>query len=540
MTLTADHFLDTRWDQVFWKLDDNINRRFQPEYKKIMKRRAKGLQDRIQNTKRSRQRRGLFNFIGDIGSTLFGIPSASDISSLKKANQRLATEVQGVVTVQRKVIAKVNLLGQKQQEMLGSINSLIETTNQQWEQINLVYTALKGIQTMMEQNQDATRIILLFELIADSIAEYEDALAQIQAVRIACEAGIVNEHLLPISFVKNILASGENRYQMDPLKYYSYIQVRNIVTIDDNHYCILRAPLLSDATQAKIQVHTFPVCNGDSCAQLYQPPPFIINYETEDVYFPDECYGPIPQVCQPGVVFDKVHQPCLHGLINGDTYQQAYCPITRYNQKPPPGPILTAAINRYILGTSETLYHYRCPQRTPMVDKLVEGNYIIDVEPRCILDAGGWMLRGLPTIHSNYSAENFLPKPINITWFHFTARSNLTLDLEPPREIRPIAVPHYENIELPANANIKSDIDKIQAEIGKHPVAWWVWLLIAIGGTLTLIFTTYYMRKTICPTGCPTCYTKSKVPEPTVHYNAQSEQITVEQQTCEVTADDQE
>ena len=45
--------------------------------------------------------------------------------------KRLATEVQRVLTIQRKVIAKVNLLGQKQKEMFGSINALIETTNRQ-------------------------------------------------------------------------------------------------------------------------------------------------------------------------------------------------------------------------------------------------------------------------------------------------------------------------------------------------------------------------------------------------------------------------
>ena len=76
-----------------------------------------------------RHRRGLFNFVGEIGSTLFGIPSPSDLNALKKANELLANVVHGVVNTQRRVVGKVNLLGEKQRRITETLNQVIEGQN---------------------------------------------------------------------------------------------------------------------------------------------------------------------------------------------------------------------------------------------------------------------------------------------------------------------------------------------------------------------------------------------------------------------------
>ena len=104
---------------------------------------------------------------------------------------------------------------------------------------------------------------------------------------------------------------------MDTLKYYSYMQVRNLMTIDFEHYYVLCAPLMSDSTtvclcaplmsdsttvclcaplmsdsttvclcaplmsdstSVRLQIHTFPVCQDGSYAQLFPPTAFVMNY----------------------------------------------------------------------------------------------------------------------------------------------------------------------------------------------------------------------------------------------------------------------
>lgn len=141
---------------------------------------------------------------------------------------------------------------------------------------------------------------------------------------------------------------------------------------------------------------------GNHYVQILQPAAFILDMVMEDLYFPDECHGPAPKACRPGVKYDKRQQPCLHGLIAQDKEQLTQCPVTLFTKRPPPQEIIVATINRYIVETTNVTYHYRCPHTTPRVGKLMEGEYVIDVEPRCVLDTAYWNLHGLPLKHLQY------------------------------------------------------------------------------------------------------------------------------------------
>ena len=84
--------------------------------------------------------------------------------------------------------------------------------------------------------------------------------------------------------------------------------------INGQTLCVVRAPLFTDKNPVEINIHTFSQCQQSRCLKLYQTPPVIIDFFMEDVYFPEQCFGPTPRACQLGVKYDKKHQPCLHGL----------------------------------------------------------------------------------------------------------------------------------------------------------------------------------------------------------------------------------
>ena len=529
ISLTEDHRLDDQWANICDNLAATIRSRFPTnvntmlEFRAILLTRVDTLRRRISRTQRAR--RGLFNFIGDIGSALFGIPSASDIHALAEANKQLADEVEGVIVTQQKVVAKVNLLGRQQQQLVGKVNAIIDHQRNQDINIKMVFQAASALQFLVEFNQDALRLEFLIEMISDHITQYEEALAQIQAVRVACEARIVTEQVLPVQMVTQILSQGNNRVKINPIEYYAYIQVKKITTIDDEVYCVLRAPMFSDSMQYEITIRTFPKCYDGKCLEIYQPPPFIIDYGTEELYFPDECTGPIPKACRPGVIYDKTHQPCLHGLINHDPQQQAECPLTYYSKPPPPGDITTATLNRYLVTTEKTLYHYRCPRETPIVGRLIAGHYLIDVEPYCIVDSGQWMIRGLPTFVTNYSTEVILPQPIPLDWFILPNHTHLTLDPHLPPGQSKMSIPNYETLIRPPGTDIVNRIDEIQATIGKNPLKWWMWLIIVTAALMALFLGFIYFRKTLCP---KKLNKQPIVTEPQVRYDSQKEQVTVE------------
>ncbi|ELU18460.1 hypothetical protein CAPTEDRAFT_208008 [Capitella teleta] len=292
--------------------------------------------------------------------------------------------------------------------------------------------------------------------------------------------------------VEHILASGQNQREIDPVNYYAYIQVRKITEIDGKVYCMLRAPLFASDKERQISIVTVPTCIAGKCLKLYQPEPFIINYATEELYYPSECSGPKPRACRPGVKYDKRELPCLHGLINGDPTQQAKCPLTVYKDMPPPQPIATVALNRYIVSTGETIYHYRCPQLSPRTGSLLEGSYVIDIEPNCVLDAMSWMLQGLPTKEIQYSNPIQPARPINLTWLEIAKLPIANHTALLPVGVSQLTLPNYTALEMPPPSSVRYDIDQIQSNLGK--THWLIWLLLGISLAIGLLVAVFYVK----------------------------------------------
>ena len=439
--------------------------------------------------KTDRTRRGLFDIVGDIASSLFGIPSANDLKHLRVANEKLATAVEGVVEHQRKVVAKVNILGRKQQQIVDKVNQVI---HHQKEQFEVLQTRILSTNHLTRVMLRVIRINALLDVIIENLRQYEESLAMVQAMRISCESRIVTEQLIPSGMIRDILASGWNHQKIDPITYYAYIQVRKITEVEGKVYCVLRAPMFTHDRQTQITVITVPTCSAGNCLKLYQPQPFVISYTTEELYYPNECFGPTPKACRPGIKYDKKQLPCLHGLINGDSTQQTQCPITVYKNKPPPQPIATVTLNRYIVSTEETLYHYRCPQKAPRTGTLMQGSYVIDVEPSCIFDTTSWMLQGIPVRDIQYNRTVLPPRPLDLAWLKMDE-----LPLENHTNLLPVGVeqltlPDFEALQLPPDTSITSDIDKIQSKIGK--THWLAWLLVGLSLSIGLIALACYMK----------------------------------------------
>jgi hypothetical protein len=491
--LTENHLADNRWSFICSKLNYQIEARshmYAGELRSLdtlVQKRIEDIKHRISKT--DRNRRGLFDFVGDIASSLFGIPSASDVRTLKEANERLADAVEGVVQHERQITAKVNILGRKQQEIAEKVNQLI---SHQAEQYDILASRIRESDYVIRTILQVTRINTLLDVVEANLREYEGTLAMVQAMRVSCESRIITEQLIPPIMVEHILASGQNQREIDPVNYYAYIQVRKITEIDGKVYCMLRAPLFASDKERQISIVTVPTCIAGKCLKLYQPEPFIINYATEELYYPSECSGPKPRACRPGVKYDKRELPCLHGLINGDPTQQAKCPLTVYKDMPPPQPIATVALNRYIVSTGETIYHYRCPQLSPRTGSLLEGSYVIDIEPNCVLDAMSWMLQGLPTKEIQYSNPIQPARPINLTWLEIAKLPIANHTALLPVGVSQLTLPNYTALEMPPPSSVRYDIDQIQSNLGK--THWLIWLLLGISLAIGLLVAVFYVK----------------------------------------------
>ena len=323
--LSQEHTFDETWSTILKQIQGEVSQTYNRGHSnytnvsEIFYKRIASVKRRIQRLSarelQRRKRRGLFNFIGDVASSLFGIPSASDVSALKEANQKLAGAVQGVMKTTQAIVVKVNQLGQQQEQIRDKLGEVITEQARQFAQ-------LKRLSTLAYSVYDSLRFSLLIEIVEDNIAIMEDAVNNIRNARVACESRIVNEHVVPMKMVSELLRESGNLMDILSNDYYGYMVVDKLTVIDGELYCLITGPMFDTHTHMEVTIKTLPMCSENRCAQLHQPPPFIIDYQTEDLYFPDECHGPTPKACRPGVIFDKVHQPCLHGLINHDPQQQ--------------------------------------------------------------------------------------------------------------------------------------------------------------------------------------------------------------------------
>lgn len=96
------------------------------------------------------------------------------MQAIAEANKKLARQVEGVVVTQRKVIAKVNVLGRQQAKIVGTLNEVIKQQEIQMTEIR----KLHQLEKVVQYNHAAIRFTLLLDQIEDSVDRYEEALAQ--------------------------------------------------------------------------------------------------------------------------------------------------------------------------------------------------------------------------------------------------------------------------------------------------------------------------------------------------------------------------
>jgi len=450
-----------------------------------------------------RVKRGLFNFVGDLASTLFGTPSASDMETLKEAQSALASTVDQVVETQGQTIAVVNTLNENQQRITDTLNKAVL-------QINILSTSIQDVR------QEVTIKSMMDEIISEIIsfrielARYVSWSDKMSAIRAACESDSISEIVVPPPLL-SVLIKRE-----DVLPYYQYLHTDKMMRYNDTLYCVVNVPTFKIEPDQLYVVETYPICTIDSCHRLYHNEKMVINPLTETLYFPETCLGYHPLACRPSVEFPSATQPCLHGLINGDPQLQSQCPITVYRDHPLPLPGRMPGENRFAVATPDTTYRYLCPDQRPRTGTLTNGVYLITIDPGCAMDANLWRLSGR-THKTIYAAQpQSFPKPINIT-ISIPATS-LTL----PSHLSVLEIDKVQKLQQPDSPHIKSSIFNLHARLTGNQ-DFWQWVILAL---IALIAALVVYRKYRAMLKCPTKFRQPSTPPPTysqdspIHYTA--------------------
>ena len=438
----------------------------------------------------TRRKRGLIDGIGKLSSWLFGTATNDDIKKLTAFSRKVAGAVEGVATSQNQIIGKVNMLGRNQRGLSRSLNDLIQKHNRQEAALAALTGTVTGVHTLALVNQRMIRLMNTLSTFSELMHNRENFNQKARVTRLACESNTVNEDLVPPAILQEVLDSPLNHAQVSVLKYYSYLQVQKIVTIDDTDYCIMRAPVFETIRNIEYTIATFPICNG-TCLQLTAPPPFLIIPVTEEITFPEVCVGYDPKACRPSVRYSKASMPCYTGLISGDVEAQKECVMTLHPRQIMSQPVPTTELNKYVLTTRDTSYHYRCPSIRPTSGKLKAGSYLINIAPGCMMDASEWILKGLTVAKYDYNATLYEPRDIDLSWLNL---ATATLDLNyKPETMNPLVVENFEELaQLPAS-QLVADLDNLKIEAGHLP--WWFWLTMTLGIIIGLLIFLYVCQK---------------------------------------------
>jgi len=347
---------------------------------------------RIEAMKNRRLRRGLFDFVGDISSKLFGTARQSDVDAVIKAVSELAQQ-------NMHVAYSIN-------QMQSYINKTTAELQTDRDRLNLVTTHINTLQMDLTTirralNDQAKRIALLeigaqLEQVVSLLEEYaRDALkraSEWKAQRMDMDQGVLSENLVDREHLQEALDNaGGSALPLD--WYYGNVPVTTVAISPNELVFIASIPLVSSDKYLAYDIKTLPVPGSVNGTTLQLSCEGIVVVETTngDLFNPSHCIGHNPIVCHSGPIFDVTKKTCVRGILNGETKLHKECDVI-LGKTLKTSIVREVALNVYVLATNGEDFNLRCKSKIDEPGTFEAGAYRIDLPKDCNLRGSGWIL----------------------------------------------------------------------------------------------------------------------------------------------------
>jgi hypothetical protein len=409
------------------------------------------------------------------------------VQAIAEANRVLGRAVDGIVNTQNQIVGRVNAMGRRQDDMIVKIKDLVNATREQEILITDLMQKAEDFFQLAMLTRAELKLDILLATLEEELTSYRESLQSAKFGWSLCEMGKVSQLLLPMRIVNDILHHPFHRVDMPAFKYYLYMQVDSILKIDSVVYCVISAPLLDDQQYNQYSIASFPVCNGSKCFRVYHDDVVVYGTYKGDMFYPDQCRGWEPLVCDAGFVYSKGQQPCLHGLITGQFESQKACPITYVDL-----PSLTShdvravGSNRYLVRTVQVDYECRCDGKDSSSGTMKAGLYSIDIGDRCFLDATIWSIQGLPTFTRTENSSTAAPKILPLYLVQGASLADIPLDsLKIPPGIQSLKFDSFDELAKVSFPNAEETVMRLQKSHTKK--LWWLYLSLGLGSCLAIV-----------------------------------------------------
>lgn len=411
---------------------------------------------------KQRKKRGLLNFVGEIGKQLFGLSTEAEVEEL------------------RQYIEKCQ---QSQESFYVDFNNLVAVINDSVEAINVNSRNIEKLQQQLADVMEGTVFrVILYDSIGDlERAAYrrdrqEDRWARARAT---LEQATLTEEIFPIEYLKQILK--DIPVPIPAEWYYQHAKVEAKWAEASRLVYLVTISIPDPDVYFEYRLKTIPMPLGNVTSELKLNSILAVNTVTGRAFVPRECTGNQPKICNPTAVVDDGFI-CERQILAGGS-QVEDCPtlIT-------PDVKLWAeadGVNLLVSTPVKIDYSWYCRGQQAYTEQLNPGAWSIPVPGACEIKVGPYHLKGVQihdeALHLNWKTVNLSIKPDNewVTDLHLTP-------LETPREIR---------------FNYLADVHALKPlpppVWHEKPTPAWVWLtvLLTMALVLGLCFCLYIYRK---------------------------------------------
>ena len=381
----------------------------------------------------SRQKRGLFNFIGSFSHSLFGLATDDQIADCQES-------IAEVSQVNKRVSHSVSRLLTVVNQSIDHINSNSEHISQLHDYVVEVEGTAEKFHALVKQEIDFLHSLAFYVRLTSVVNNmqtvYESWLRQVDLFnrqRAELELGYLTEEMLPVVELSKILVNAA-KFGVAPLPvewYYSNTKVVPLWDSSDRLVFQATLPFVDEKSYLRYFLWSFPVpisandeVNSDSSevkgkvlSHIQAPGDLALDTHTGELFFPHNCVGQSPVVCRPGPFYMSKYHKCARGIINGDDELRKTCQFSISPVNSTETIITELAPAFYIIRTLGEAYTIHCAGKPETRSYLPMGVYSMYASSTCRISGNGWFVSGYG---QRALSVHQIPKPLYVRTLNLT------------------------------------------------------------------------------------------------------------------------
>ena len=379
--------------------------------------------DSINNVSPKREKRGWFDFMGQIGHTMFGLATDDSIEECRRAivnTRKSQREIVHQLNLFTTVLNRTQHAAAWNEHQISQVSDFI--TNRLIPKLNQALTKLNSTTNRVYRLEKAfyfERVVATLEQVTVSYVRLMRTHARQKA---SLELGRLTEDILSPSQLQDILsqATSTTTYPVSPIQwYYEHAHIYPVGGEDTLIYRV-KLPLVDGRAYNRYTLATWPVPyvnKGYSIQIMVDHADVGMSTLDGDMFHPTGCMGWRPMVCRTGPRFNAHRWSCPKALISGNRKKSVYC-RAQIGSQGNATLVTEISYGEYVVMTWGETLETRCEGQMSTRETLAAGTYLVTVSPGCSVIGEGVTLTGLIECvgHVSVKAMRVLaPSILNIT-----------------------------------------------------------------------------------------------------------------------------